>query len=498
MFCNLSGAFVLAIAVHHVKLTPFSSNGRRLRLLVAICSHGQRNLQHLKRIISTYKELPLDVDVIVLSEAPKDLGPHVKVVLGLPSENPWSLPFGHKNIFAENADRYDLFAYSEDDVELTRSNLEAFLDLTPELESDEIAGFLHYEQDKAGKVWMVCAHRHFHWKADSVKRRGRHVVAEFTNEHSAFFLLTQDQLKRAIASGGFLRDPYEGKYDMLCTAATDPYTSCGFRKVICISALKGFLIHHLPDKYVSELDVPLSMFEEQVQALLDIKQDRLPASDLLQTQSRLPQFWWQKSYYEKPDSEVLKRVPGEAKTILSIGCGWGALEAELKKRGAKVTALPLDAVIGAVAANRGIEVLNGNWDECVKTLAGRRFDCVLVTNLLHLLPQPEALLAQSSHFVREGGTLVLSGPNFDHLPWRAKRAFGIGEYRKLQSFDQSGITVCGPKSLESCIGNAGLRVVAVSWFNHGPGRRGIDGTLFRFNSFTAKDWVLQAQRTASS
>src|SRR5581483_1980853 len=204
--------------------------GQRLRLLVAIASYGEKNLPFLRQVIQTYYGMDFDVRVVVFSNCPKDLDTEVDVVVGLPTKNPWSLPFAHKEFFRKHVENYDLFAYSEDDIEVTEQNIRAFLRATTVLGPREIPGFLHTEQDRAGRTWMVCVHRHFHWVPESTASRGDHVVAEFTNEHSAFYLLTQKQLKLAIASGGFLREPHEGRYDLLCTAATDPYTSCGFKK----------------------------------------------------------------------------------------------------------------------------------------------------------------------------------------------------------------------------------------------------------------------------
>ena len=181
--------------------------------------------------------MSLEVDVVVLSDAPKEIGVGARVEVGLPSSNPWSLPFAHKPLFAQNVDEYDLFIYSEDDIEVTEGNIDAFLRWTPQLADDEIAGFLRYEVDASGARSLPDVHGRFHWDPESVRRRGAGVFAEFTNEHAAFYILTRQQLKRAIASGGFLRDPGKGKYDMLCSAATDPYTNCGFRKVLCVSEI---------------------------------------------------------------------------------------------------------------------------------------------------------------------------------------------------------------------------------------------------------------------
>ncbi len=476
-------------------MTVPESGGRRPRLLVAIASYGEKNLAFLKRIIANYRSLPMQVDVVVLSEAPKDLGAGVKVLVGLPSKNPWSLPFAHKALFAENLDRYDLFIYSEDDIEVTETNVQAFLRATPHMQPDEIVGFLRFEVDKTGTRSMPEVHGRFHWKPESVGRRGPYTVAEFTNEHAAFYLLTQDQLRQAIRSGGFLRAPYEGRHDMLCTAATDPYTSCGFRKVICVSAIGDFLVHHMPNRYVGQMGISLASFQEQIQTLEAIGSRAHPASTLCPLESKLLHGRWSKLYYEDSSEAALRAVPADAKSILSIGCGWGAMEAALQARGAAVTAVPLDSVIGAAATRRhGFEMIYGDWNGCLDKLTGRKFDVVLMMNLLHLLPEPGRALEQSSRFLGTGGILVVGGPNFDRLPTWFRRTFGINDERKLRNFDQSDINRCGPRTLRRHLRNAGLQVTAVEWLDHRLSERKLRAREMPLGSFTARDWLLKAKR----
>jgi ubiquinone/menaquinone biosynthesis C-methylase UbiE len=468
--------------------------GRRLRLLVAIASFGEKNLEFIKKIIHRYQSMAMDVDVVVLSNIPKDLGPKVRVIVGLPSKNPWSLPFGHKALFAENVERYDLFAYSEDDMDVTEKNIQAFLRVTPELESREIAGYLRYEISPSG-IWSLPeVHAAFHWKPESIARRNGYTIGEFTNEHAAFYLLTQAQLREAIASGGFLRGPCEGRYDMLCTAATDPYINCGFRKVICVSALEDFLIHHVSNRYVGQLGLPLSSFKEQIKTIADIGGKAHPASAICQTESKLLHGRWSKSYYEKTNEELLEMLPKSAKSVLSIGCGCGDTEIKLKKRGIEVTAIPLDSIIGAAAARLGINVVYGTLDECFANLDGRQFDCVLMTNLLHLLPNPKAVLEQYSRFVREGGTFVMGGTNFGRLPILIKKIFKVGDYWKLRSYAESGINICSPQTFKKHIERQGLRVKPIKWLHQAPPRRELNFVWTRLGRFTAKDWIIRAQR----
>jgi hypothetical protein len=466
----------------------------RRRVLLAIASFGDKNIGFLRGIIQTYKGMAFDLEVVVHSNAPKDLGPGIKVVVGLPSRNPWSLPFAHKSLFAKNVDRYDLFVYSEDDIGVSERNLTAFLEATAVLAPDEIAGFLRYEVNGAGTRSFPDVHASFHWKPDSVRVEGAYTTAEFTNEHAGFYLLTQDQLRRAILSGGYVRAPYSGRYGMLETAATDPFTSCGFRRVICVSHLEDFLIHHLPNKYVGQLGIPMPELEEQVRRLFEIRDGTRPASSLCEVESKLPGGAGSKSFYEIPTPDLLRLVPEGASNILSIGCGWGATEGRLKARGAGVTAMPLDSVIGAAADRLGIEVIPGTWEQCMESLAARQFDCVLMTNLLHLQPNPAKVLDECCRLVKSGGTLVVTGPNFTRLRTLIKAAIGSGANGIGQSIKDRGISVRGPQSLTPGIEKAGLKVAAVHW----PGLKSTKGALgvIRENlrSVAAPSWILQARR----
>ena len=475
-----------------------SPTERQPRLLVAIASFGEKNIEFLKRIIRNYQGMSLAVDVVVFSDKPKDLGRDVKVIVGLPSSHPWSLPFAHKAYFAENVGSYDLFIYSEDDMEVTERNIRAFLQATTRLSSDEIAGFLRFEVDESGSRSLPEVHGVFHWKPDSVRHRGDYTIAEFTNEHAACYLLTQDQLRRAIASGGFLRKPEEGRHDMLCTAATDPYTRCGFRKVICISVLEDFLIHHLPNNYTGRFGLSLEEFKAQLQTLMDVWNGAHPASTLCEVETKFSRRRWSKIYYKEPDKELLDMIPTDLKSILSVGCGSGATERKLAERGASITALPLDSVIGAMAARFGIEMVYHNLHDGLKELGGRTFDCVLVADLLHLQPDHWEVLGKCAQLVAPGGVLVIRSPNFDYLPVWFRRSFGLGEMRKLRSFSEGGVTAFGMSTVKRQLGAMGFHVSAECWFNRPhfnnappPKLSGIRKYLGRL---MAEDWVLQARK----
>jgi 2-polyprenyl-3-methyl-5-hydroxy-6-metoxy-1,4-benzoquinol methylase len=470
-----------------------------MRILVAIACFGTKNLDYLRHVVARYRRMPYAVDIIVLSEADKAVPDGVELHVGLPSTNPWSLPFGHKPIFAERIDEYDLFIYSEDDIGVSTENVEAFLDACGRVQSDELPGFLRYECTRSGERWMPDVHGMFHWEPDSVVDREGCLFARYTNEHAALYMLTRSQLQVAIASGGFLREPYEGKYDMLCAAATDPYTSCGLRKVIAIDRIELFLVHHISNRYAGEMGLPFVTFEKQLDTLRAIYRGQRPATTLCSVESKIVRSEWSKSFYEVPHAALLDALPTEMTSALSVGCGWGATEAELVRRGADVTALPLDSVIGAEAERYGVQTLYGQLDECLRNLGDKTFDCVLVTNLLHLQEHPDSLFDRCARLVHAGGRLVIDSPNFDRLTVLLKRVGRDAPYRSLSTHADGGITAFGPGRLVRSAQRAGLRPTDIRWYNHSlPRSLGLKRLPVRLGRLTAQGWLFAAARTASS
>ena len=406
--------------------------GARTRVLVAIASYGRGNDHYLAQLLDEYRAMPFDVDIVVLSNIDKNLGPDIEMRVGLPSKNPWSLPFAHKTLFAERADKYDVFVYSEDDILITEAHLRAFLDVTAELADDELAGFLRIEKRPDGRVSFPDVHCHFHWEPQSLKSRGAHLLARFTNEHAACYVLTREQLAKAISSGGFLVEPHEGRYDLLCTAATDPYTQCGFTKLIPISRLGEFTVHHLSNKYAGRMGVDEPEMRRQIAALRQMAGSEDRAAQLFETETRLRtrlrRAAFSKDYYELPSSEVMALIPDSARTILSIGCGWGATEMALAAKGLQVTAIALDPVVSAMAADSGVKMIHGDFRSARACLEGRQFDCVLYLNVLHLVPDPVGILSLFGDVLSAGAPVIIQSPNMRSIPeiWHGLRSGRLG------------------------------------------------------------------------
>lgn len=416
---------------------------RPVRMLVAIANHGERNREHVRRVIQAYRSMPFAVDIVVLSDTAKDYGEGVRVQVGLPTSDPWSLPFGHKALFAQCADRYDLFVYSEDDVLIRTPNVLAFMQAAEVLPGPLVPGFVRYELYPDGSRSYPDIHGPFHWIADSVQRTGKYVHARLSNDHSACYMLTRAQLQHAIASGGFLVGPHSGRYDLLCSAGTDPYTQCGLTRVVCLSHLEGFEVHHLSNAYVRGaglVDNDGAVVDQHghallLRALLDVLEERRPREALFQTRKSLPTAAWDKSYHEACRPELIELLPAHAREVLSVGCGSGATEARLVERGVRVTAIPLDSVIAAVAAAHGIEMLEPDFGRALACLAGRRFDAVLLSEVLQHLREPVDTLRRLKPLLREGGVMAGSVPNLGPARRWIGQRLGRGHRRFVLASD---------------------------------------------------------------
>lgn len=446
--------------------TKANTESQRLRLLVAIASYGDKNFAMLQDQISTYRRMNFDLNIIVLSNAPKNLGPDIEVIIGLPTADTWSLPFAHKPILVEKAGLYDLFIYTEDDIGVTEDNIRAFLRLSPHLASDEIAGFLRYEIGSDGSRSFPDMHGAFHWRPETVRYCKGGLLAEYSNEHAGFYILTQNQLQRCVASGGLLKGPHTERYGLPETAATDVYTICGFRKVICISELEHFVVHHKSNRYVGNMGIPASVVNDHIQTMQRIANKQYPATTLCDFEAKIHFFSdFSKDVYEPACEAILDLVPADIASVLSIGCGSGSTEVRLQKRGVCVTALPLDSVVGASAEELGIEVVLGPMDGVLKKLEGRTFDCVMVLNLLHLLPLPLKYLTRFSSYVSPGGSIILMGPNLESVRLRLKQALRVKRFKDLTNFGMSGISSCAPRDIAQALKNVGMDLAPTRWFS---------------------------------
>ncbi|MCA1387977.1 MULTISPECIES: bifunctional 2-polyprenyl-6-hydroxyphenol methylase/3-demethylubiquinol 3-O-methyltransferase UbiG [Bradyrhizobium] len=473
-------------------MIPGIADRKALRLLVVIASYGTANDAYLDRVIREYRSMSFDVDIMIISNIDKKPAAEIECIVGLPNKNPWSLPFVHKELFAARVDQYDLFIYSEDDILVTERNIRAVLDVTAVLVEGEVAGWMLVERASNGELNYPQAHGSFHWDCTSVRSRGPYLLAHFTNEHAASYMLTQQQLARAIASGGFLVAPHEGKYDLPCTAATDPFTQCGFKKLIPISHIDDFSAHHLPNKYINRLGVDRKQLDAQLSVLMQIAREGNTVIPLFGAETRLWHSMYSKDYYEPARDEVLSGVPEKA-AVLSIGSCSAANERRLLQRGNRVVAVPLDPVVGNGLAELGAEVVLGDVITARAKIATERFDRLLFVDVLQFVRDPAHLLRLFADLLAPDGRVIICAPNRPSLRYAWECARSSNVFRRWGSFDSVGIHDTTVGKLRTWCAQAGLAIEKIE--RCAPDRV---SPTFRFLSpILASDLVATATRRGS-
>lgn len=466
-----------------------------MKILVAIANYGTKNDVYLQRLLQEYRSMSYKVHVVVLSNIPKNVGDDVEVIVQKPRGDPWSFPFAHKKILAERVNDYDLFIYSEDDTLIRQRNIDAFLRVTEVMPESEIAGFIRSETTSDGARSFSTVHGHFHWDATSVIRRDPYIFASFSNDHSGSYFLSRTQLRRAVASGGFVVGPHSGKYGLLETAATDPYTQCGLKKVICISHIDDFVLPHLPNKYVGNLGLRDIEFFRQIEVLKSICDGKTSPMVLLNAETGLWRSEGSKSYYEPCRSDMVAMVPPGTRRVLSYGCGWGATEGELVKKGIHVTAIPLDSVIGVCAEARGVEVVYEDSERVLSRLSGDRFDCILVSDVLHLVSAPQKVLSMLSSLLTPAGVIIASVPNLQQLPVLWRRISGQRHVIRANHYEQAGAHALSTRTLRKWFSHSNLRIreVVPTIPQRAKWAHLVSGSLL--DSFLAREFLLVAAKT---
>jgi len=113
-------------------------------------------------------------------------------------------------------------------------------------------------------------------------------------------------------------------------------------------------------------------------------------------------------------SDLLPFVPVEARSMIELGCGEGALGAAVKQRQrARVVGVEIDRAAAAIARKRIDDVYCGDVEEIV-SLLHERFDCIVASEIIEHVVDPWALLSELRRIAAPGGQLILSIPNLGH------------------------------------------------------------------------------------
>ena len=177
-------------------------------------------------------------------------------------------------------------------------------------------------------------------------------------------------------------------------------------------------------------------------------------------------------YHTRPRREMIPFVPAGAGSVLDIGCGAGAFGAGLKTaRWKSQAALEVWGIEGeAAAAARAGEVLDrvitGLAPAALAELDGRRFDCVVMNDVIEHVLEPEEMLRAVRPHLAAGGCLVASIPNIRHHATLADLVLrGRWEYVDEGILDRTHVRFYTRTSMVELLERCGYRVTGTTGIN---------------------------------
>jgi 2-polyprenyl-3-methyl-5-hydroxy-6-metoxy-1,4-benzoquinol methylase len=169
------------------------------------------------------------------------------------------------------------------------------------------------------------------------------------------------------------------------------------------------------------------------------------------------------SYFEEVNQGIIK-FTGENQRILDVGCGFGALGEELKKRGNYAVGLDVSQYAINIAKKRIDEayLTDVTQVETVPLSQEEQFDLIIFADILEHVYNPLQLLKDYRPYLKSTGHIIVSVPNIASWPVRLGLLFGRFEYKESGILDKTHIRFFTKKSAKKLIDDAGYDIRKMS------------------------------------
>lgn len=160
---------------------------------------------------------------------------------------------------------------------------------------------------------------------------------------------------------------------------------------------------------------------------------------------------------------LLVELVGRDRQVLDIGCSTGYLGEALAARGCVVDGVEKDPEAAELARARMNEVLvvDLDRDDLLGALGDRRYDCIVLADVLEHLTDPQHVLKSAVELLNPDGDVVISVPNVTHGSLRLALLHGRWDYRDTGLLDRTHIHFFTQQSIVDLIHEAGLAVADI-------------------------------------
>ena len=165
-------------------------------------------------------------------------------------------------------------------------------------------------------------------------------------------------------------------------------------------------------------------------------------------------------YHDLPRREILELIPTNARRVLDLGCGTGALGRALKERQqCHVTGIELNKEAFDIAKTNIDVCLCDNLNRYDPALTPVKYDCIIFADILEHLVSPYAVLKKFTSVLTDDGVVIASIPNIGHPLILKNLQRGLFRYESAGILDITHLRFFTKTSIFQMFCTAGLKIV---------------------------------------
>jgi 2-polyprenyl-3-methyl-5-hydroxy-6-metoxy-1,4-benzoquinol methylase len=207
--------------------------------------------------------------------------------------------------------------------------------------------------------------------------------------------------------------------------------------------------------------------------------------------------------------DLLQHVKGEGLVILDVGCATGVNGQFLKdkKIAKEVIGIELDPLMAKEAQGKIDRVVVGNIESgtILEELEGKKFDIILLGDVLEHLYDPWNVLKELTSFLSTGGRMIISVPNIQHIElFISVYLKGEWQYNERGIFDKTHLRWFTYKNILRLEEKCSIKIKKIERKYRFRDRKGAEFPLFFghvlkkvFPSFFTFQYVVIAERADS-